>query len=104
MANREIITEIPEKLHDEIVDAMEHGERKDDTIQRLLRRGLDSITLPPLLTVITVLSAIIWLGSLAFSEENVSILVGGFFIAFVGFWISWRVIARGYDTPDYMRR
>ena len=101
MANKEIVAEIPEELYDEIRNAMEHGERKEDTIQRLIQRGVDSLSLPPVLTLATVVSAIIWIGSLAFGSETVSMLIGGFYMAFVGFWISWRVIARGLDTPDY---
>lgn len=103
MAKREIVAQIPEELHGEILNAMEHGERKEDTIQRLIQRGVDSLSLPPVLTLATVVSAIIWIGSLAFGSETVSMLIGGFYIAFVGFWISWRVIARGLDTPEQLR-
>ncbi|AFZ73650.1 hypothetical protein [Natronobacterium gregoryi] len=95
MGKKEIVVEVSDELYEEIKNAREQGEKKNETIQRLIRKGIEGLSLPPLLTIITVVSGIIWVGSLAVNNETVSSLVGGFFIAFVGFWIVWRVIMKG---------
>lgn len=95
MGKKEIVVELSDDLYEEIKNAREQGEEKNETVQRLLHKGIEGLSLPPLLTIITVASGVIWVGSLATNNETVSSLVGGFFIAFVGFWIVWRVIAKG---------
>lgn len=103
MEKREIAVEVPVELYDEIQNARIQGERQDDTIRRLLRRGVDSLSLPRLLTITTALSGVIWVWSIVVDNETISSLIGGFFIAFVGFWMLWRVLVPGPEMPEYLR-
>lgn len=80
---------IPDETMSKIQEKKRYGESQDETIDRLLTRGIEGDIDHSKLMIFSFVAAVLWLLSLALIDTTISNLVGGFYISTVLFWTIW---------------